>query len=217
MLLCVCARMPIQILIVDDHPIVRVGVAAMIARFGELRVSGLAGSGEEALEQYAKNRPDIVLLDLRLPGMSGLETLQIIRKNDPRARIVILTTYDGDEDIHRAMLAGAKGYLTKGLPPETLLEAIRKVYADGLYIPSPISRSLAKRTADTCLSTRECEVLQLMAEGNSNKGIAERLGIRVSTVKCHISVILTRLNANDRTQAVIIGQNRGFMHPSKPA
>ena len=209
--------MPIQILIVDDHPIVRVGVAAMIARYDELRVSGLAGSGEEALEQYAKNRPDIVLLDLRLPGMSGLETLQIIRKNDPRARIVILTTYDGDEDIHRAMLAGAKGYLTKGLPPETLLEAIRKVYADGIYIPSPILISLAQRTADSCLSTRECEVLQLMAEGNSNKGIAERLGIRVSTVKCHISVILTRLNANDRTQAVIIGQNRGFMHPSKPA
>jgi DNA-binding NarL/FixJ family response regulator len=209
--------MPIRILIVDDHPIMRVGVSAMIAKYEELQVAGLAGSGEEALEQYAEHRPDIVLLDLRLPGISGLATLQAMRNNDPSARIVILTTYDGDEDIHRAMTAGARGYLTKGLPPEMLLAAIRKVHAGGSYIPTPISRSLATRTADTCLSSRECEVLQLLAEGKSNKDIAVELGIRESTVKCHISVILTRLDANDRTQAVIVGQSRGYVHPPKPA
>jgi DNA-binding NarL/FixJ family response regulator len=209
--------MPIEILIVDDHPIMRVGIATMIEKYQELKVVGLAGSGEDAVRQYAQLHPDIVLLDLRLPGISGLTTLKSIRASDPEAHIVILTTYDGDEDIHRSMKAGARGYLTKGLPPETLLAAIHKVHAGGLYIPAPISKSLARRTADTCLSSRECEVLQLLAEGKSNKQIAQDLGIRESTVKCHISVILTRLDANDRTQAVINGQNRGFLHPSNPA
>ena len=207
----------IEVLIVDDHPIMRVGIAAMISKCNEMKVVGFAGSGEEAVEKYAKLRPDIVLLDLRLPGISGVEALQTITQGDPGARIIILTTYEGDEDIHRAMGAGAKGYLAKGLAPETLIAAIRKVHAGGSYVPTPISNSLASRTLDTCLSARECEVLALLAKGKSNKEIALELGIRESTVKGHISVILTRLDANDRTQAVIAGLERGYIHLGKPA
>ena len=207
----------IDVLIVDDHPIMRVGIAAMISKCNEMKVVGFAGSGEEAIEKFTKQRPDIVLLDLRLPGMSGVETLQEINRRFPGARIIILTMYEGDEDIHRAMNAGAKGYLAKGLAPETLLAAIRKVHAGGTYVPAPISNSLASRTSDTCLSARETEVLELLAKGKSNKEIALRLGIRESTVKGHISVILTRLDANDRTQAVIAGLERGYIHLGKPA
>ena len=207
----------IEVLIVDDHPIMRVGIAAMISKCNEMRVVGFAGSGEEAIEKFTKHRPDIVLLDLRLPGMSGVETLQEIDRKFPGARIIILTMYEGDEDIHRAMNAGAKGYLAKGLAPETLLAAIRKVHAGGSYVPAPISNSLASRTSDTCLSARESEVLELLAKGKSNKEIALELGIRESTVKGHISVILTRLDANDRTQAVIAGLERGYIHLGKPA
>ena len=208
---------PVEVLIVDDHPIMRVGIAAMISKYKEMKVVGFAGSGEEALEKFAKLRPDIVLLDLRLPGISGVETLVEINRKYPGTRTIILTTYEGDEDIHRAMNAGAKGYLAKGLAPETLLAANRKVHAGGSYIPTPISNSLAARTPDTCLSVRECEVLQLLAKGKSNKEIALELGIRESTVKGHISVILTRLDANDRTQAVIAGLERGYIHLGKPA
>lgn len=207
----------IEVLIVDDHPIMRVGIAAMISKCNEMKVIAFAGSGEEAIEKFTKHRPDIVLLDLRLPGMSGVETLQEINCKFPGARIIILTMYEGDEDIHRAMNAGAKGYLAKGLAPETLLAAIRKVHAGGSYVPAPISKSLAARTSDTCLSVRECEVLQLLAKGKSNKEIALELGIRESTVKGHISVIFTRLDANDRTQAVIAGLERGYIHLGKPA
>ena len=208
---------PIEILIVDDHPIMRVGIAAMISKCNEIKIVGFAGSGEEAIEKFTKLRPDIVLLDLRLPGMSGVEALQEINRKFAGARVIILTMYEGDEDIHRAMNAGAKGYLAKGLAPETLLAAIRKVRAGGSYVPSPISNSLASRTSDTCLSARECEVLGLLAKGKSNKEIALELGIRESTVKGHISVILTRLDANDRTQAVIAGLERGYIHLGKPA
>jgi DNA-binding NarL/FixJ family response regulator len=208
---------PVKVVIVDDHPIMRVGIAAMISKHKEMKVVGLAGSGEEALDKCAKLRPDIVLLDLRLPGICGVETLVEINRKYPGTRTIILTAYEGDEDIHRAMNAGAKGYLAKGLAPETLLAAIRKVHAGGLYIPTPISNSLSARTSDTCLSVRECEVLQLLAKGKSNKEIALELGVRESTVKGHISVILTRLDANDRTQAVIAGLERGYIHLCKPA
>jgi DNA-binding NarL/FixJ family response regulator len=206
---------PIRILVVDDHPIMRVGVAAMLAKCSDMKVVGFAGSGEDALHQYTKHKPDIVLLDLRLPGIGGVETLDGIRARQRDARIIILTMYEGDEDIHRAMEAGAKGYLVKGISPEVLIASIRKVHAGGVYIPAPVSRSLATRTADTCLSPRECEVLQLLAQGKSNKEIAVALGVRESTIKWHIGVILTRLDANDRTQAVITGLERGYLHLSK--
>jgi DNA-binding NarL/FixJ family response regulator len=209
--------MAIGIQIVDDHPIMRIGIAAMIAKGEEMEVTGLAGSGEDALKLFAAHRPDIVLLDLQLPGMSGVETLQEITRRYPHARIIILTAHDGDEDIHRAMAAGAKGFLAKGFPPEMLLAAIRRVHSGGSFVPAPISDSLSARTPETCLSARECEVLELLSRGKSNKQIALALGIRESTVKCHISVILTRLDANDRTQAVIAGLQRGFVHLCKPA
>ncbi|MGD0546493.1 MAG: response regulator transcription factor [Terracidiphilus sp.] len=209
--------MPIKILIVDDHPIMRFGIAAMVAKCNEMKVVGFAGNGEDAINQVARHLPNIVLLDLRLPGMSGVETLLEIGRNYPEVQVIILTAYEGDEEIHGAMEAGAKGYLTKGLPAEMLLTAIRRVHSGGMYLPAPISNTLAARTADTCLSTRECEVLELLAKGKSNKEIALDLGIQESTVKCHISVILTRLDANDRTQAVITGLERGFVHLAKPA
>jgi DNA-binding NarL/FixJ family response regulator len=207
---------PIRILVVDDHPIMRLGVAAMVSKRKDMTVVGLAGSGEEAVEQFAKLHPDIVLLDLRLPGIGGVEALGQIRIIQPDARVIILTMYEGDDDIHRAMEAGAKGYLVKGLPPEVLVAAIRKVHSGGQYIPASVSNSLATRTANTCLSPRECEVLQCLSQGKSNKDIALELGIRESTVKWHIGVILTRLDANDRTQAVIAGLERGYLHLPKP-
>jgi DNA-binding NarL/FixJ family response regulator len=209
--------MEIKVLIIDDHPIMRVGVAAMMAHCKDMKAVGFAGTGEEGLEQLAREPVDLVLLDLRLPGMSGLQTLLEISRKHPETRVIILTTYEGDEDVHRALKAGARGYLIKGLPPEMLVAAIRKVHAGGKYVPVPLSKSLAERTADTCLSPRECEVLEMLARGRSNKEIAIALGIRESTVKCHVSVILTRLDANDRTQAVIVGLERGFLHLCKPA
>jgi DNA-binding NarL/FixJ family response regulator len=207
----------VTILIVDDHPIMRVGIAAIIRQSSEMKVIGYAGSGEEAIVQYERLRPDIVLLDLHLPGIDGVETLNRIRAIQPFARIIILTMFEGDEDIHLAMSAGAKGYLAKGLQPETLLSAIRRVHGGGVYIPPPMARSLESRTTERCLSGREREVLQLLGEGRSNRDIALTLGIRESTVKCHISVILTRLDADDRTQAVITGLKRGFLHLPNPA
>jgi DNA-binding NarL/FixJ family response regulator len=213
----IAAGITIRILVVDDHPIMRVGVAAMIAKCKDMEVVGFADSGEEALFQFERLRPDIVLLDLRLPGIGGVETLARIRSAHRDARVIILTMYEGDEDINRAIEAGAKGYLLKGLSPELLIASIRKVYAGGLSIPGSVSGSLAARTSKTCLSPRECEVLELLSQGKPNKEIARELGISESTVKWHIGVILTRLDANDRTQAVIKGLERGYLHLAKPA
>jgi len=203
---------PIKILIVDDHPIMRVGVAALISSSKEMVVAGQAGSGEEAIEKHALLHPDITLMDLRLPGIGGVETIRRIRSVSPQARFIVLTTYEGDEDIHQAMEAGASGYLVKGLPQEMLVSAVRRVHAGGRYLPTPMSQTLASRTRDSNLSARERQVLVLMAKGQSNKEIAAQLGITEATVKCHVSVILMRLDAADRTQAVVIGLQRGLIH-----
>ncbi|WP_128915624.1 response regulator [Granulicella sibirica] len=209
--------MEIRVLIIDDHPIMRVGVAAMMAHCKDMKAVAFAGTGEEGLKYLAGQPVDIVLLDLRLPGISGLQTLLEIGRKHPDTRVIILTTYEGDEDVHRSLKAGARGYLIKGLPTETLVAAIRKVHGGGKYVPVPLSKSLAERTAETCLSPRECEVLEMLAQGKSNREIGLALGIRESTVKCHVSVILTRLDVNDRTQAVVVGLQRGFLHLYKPA
>lgn len=206
------AMPPIRILIVDDHPIMRVGIAALIASSREMECIGQAGSGEEAIEQHARLKPDVTLMDLRLPGISGVETIRRIHAVAPRARFIVLTTYEGDEDIHQAMEVGASGYLVKGLPQEMLVTAVRRVHAGGRYLPPPMSRALAERTPDSNLSTREREVLSLVASGQSNKEIAVQLGITEATVKCHVSVILARLNANDRTEAVVNAIKRGLIH-----
>lgn len=203
---------PIRILIVDDHPIMRIGIAALIASSKEMECVGQAGSGEEAITLFMKLQPDITLMDLRLPGISGAETIRRIRSIAPKARFIVVTTYDGDEDIHQAMEAGASGYLVKGLPQEMLVNAVRRVHAGARYLPPPMSQALAGRTPDSNLSAREREVLQLMADGKSNKEIASQLGITEATVKCHVSVILARLNAGDRTQAVVNAVRRGLIH-----
>ena len=203
---------PIRILVVDDHPIMRVGIAALIASSKEMETVAQAGSGEEAIALHALHLPDITLMDLRLPGISGVETIRRIRSQTPRARFIVLTTYAGDEDIFQAMEAGAAGYLVKGMPQEMLVNAVKRVHAGGRYLPPTMSQALASRLPDSSLSHREREVLGLMAKGKSNREIARNLGITEATVKCHVSVILGRLNASDRTQAVVIAIQRGLIH-----
>jgi len=201
-----------RILVVDDHPLLRLGVAAIIDAQSDMRVIAQAGSGEEAVRLFRKHRPDITMMDLRLPGMSGLEALRAIRQEDPHAKCLVLTTYEGDEDIHQALAAGALGYIIKGMSRETLVDALRRVRSGSLFLPPPVMRSLADRTPNLDLSPREREVLSLMVRGESNKEIANELGITEATVKCHVSVILQRLGVNDRTQAVIAALQRGLEH-----
>lgn len=202
----------IAVLVVDDHPIMRLGVAAIINAQRDMRVCAQAGSGEEAVKLFKKHRPDITLMDLRLPAMSGLEALRAIRHDDPQARCIVLTTYEGDEDIHQALAAGAMGYIIKGMSHDTLVDALRRVQAGIRFLPPPIARSLADRTPNSDLSPREREVLSLMVHGQSNKEIATTLGITEATVKCHVSVILARLEVSDRTQAVVAALQRGLEH-----
>jgi len=201
-----------RILVVDDHPLLRLGVAAIIDAQSDMRVIAQAGSGEEVVRLFRKHRPDITMMDLRLPGMSGLEALRAIRQEDPHAKCLVLTTYEGDEDIHQALAAGALGYIIKGMSHETLVDALRRVRSGSLFLPPPVMRSLADRTPNLDLSPREREVLSLMVRGESNKEIANELGITEATVKCHVSVILQRLGVNDRTQAVIAALQRGLEH-----
>jgi DNA-binding NarL/FixJ family response regulator len=206
------AQQKTHILVVDDHPIMRLGVAAIIDAQPDMHVVAQAGSGEEAVTLFRKHRPDITLMDLRLPGMSGLEAIRSIRQEDPRAKCLVLTTYEGDEDIHQAIVAGAVGYIIKGMSHEMLIDALRRVRSGSHFLPPPVMRSLADRTPNSDLSPREREVLTLMVHGRSNKEIANALGITEATVKCHVSVILLRLGVNDRTQAVIAALQRGLEH-----
>ncbi len=202
----------IRILIVDDHPIVRVGISALFSSSHEMEVVAQARSGEEAVTLHAQHRPDITLMDLRLPGINGVEAIRQIRSQSPRARFIVLTTYDGDEDIYQALEAGASGYLIKDMPQNILFDAVRRVHAGGRCLPSPVSQALASRVPDSSLSKRECDVLRLMAQGKSNSEIAGDLGITEGTVKCHVSVILNRLSVRDRTQAVVTALQRGLIH-----
>ena len=209
---CQMSTNKVTVLIVDDHPIMRLGIAAIINTQNDMTVCAHAGSGEEAVEMFREHRPDITLMDLRLPGMSGLEALRSIRQLEPRARCIVLTTYEGDEDIHQAIAAGAAGYLIKGMSHDALVDALRKVRSGLRYLPSPIARSLAQRTPNSDLSPREREVLSLMADGKTNREIGSALGITEATVKCHVSVILQCLGVNDRTQAVLEALHRGLEH-----
>jgi DNA-binding NarL/FixJ family response regulator len=202
----------IRVLVVDDHPLMRVGIAAIIDARAEMTVVAQAGSGEEAVRLHDLHKPDLTLMDLRLPGGSGVEAIRTIRAKSPNAKFVVLTTYEGDEDIHQALQAGARGYLIKGMPHEALMEALRKVHAGGRYLPSPVTRALASRTPDGELSAREREVLALLVKGRSNREIAAQLGIKEATVKSHVSVILMRLEVSDRTQAVVKALQRGLAH-----
>jgi DNA-binding NarL/FixJ family response regulator len=202
----------IRILIVDDHPIMRVGIAAIIEATPDMTTVAQAGSGEEAVELFEKYLPDITLMDLRLPGMSGVDAIRTLMARYPSAKFVVLTTYEGDEDIHQALAAGARSYIIKGMPHEALVSALRRVHTGGRFLPPPVSRALNSRIPNSDLSAREREVLELIARGRSNKEIASDLGITESTVKCHVSVILMRLNVTDRTQAVVTALQRGLVH-----
>lgn len=202
----------IRILIVDDHPIMRVGIAAIINAQPNMKIVGQAANAQEAEELYRAQKPDLTLMDLRLPDKSGVEAIRSIRAHSPKARIVVLTTYEGDEDIHQALAAGASGYLIKGMPHDLLIKALLRVHGGNRFLPQPITDALSARVPGSNLSQREQEVLQLLFAGKSNREIAEQLSIKEATVKSHVSVILMRLNVADRTQAVVEGLKRGLVH-----
>lgn len=202
----------IKVMVVDDHPLMRVGVASIINARADMAVVAQTGTGEEAVALFPQHRPDVTLMDLRLPKMSGVDSIRAIRSRWPAARFVVLTTYEGDEDIHRALEAGAKGYVIKGMPYQTLIDALVRVHSGGRFLPPPVARALAARMPDSELSSREQEVLRHLVDGMTNKEIANLLGITEATVKCHVSTILMRLNVSDRTQAVVTALQRGLVH-----
>ena len=202
----------IKVMVVDDHPLMRVGVASIINARPDMTVVAQTGTGEEAVALFPQHKPDVTLMDLRLPSMGGVDSIRVIRGRWPNARFVVLTTYEGDEDIHRALEAGAKGYVIKGMPYQTLIDALLRVHSGGRFLPPPVARALAARMPDSELSTREQEVLRRLVDGMTNKEIANVLGITEATVKCHVSTILMRLNVSDRTQAVVTALQRGLVH-----
>jgi DNA-binding NarL/FixJ family response regulator len=208
----VSASAMIRVILVDDHPVVRFGLAAIIGLQPDMVVVGEVGSGEEACEVCSRHAADVVLMDLRLSGMSGVEAIRAIRKIRPKLRFIVLTTYDGDEDIHGALEAGAQGYLLKGMSHNDLANAIRTVQSGLRFIPASVSKSLAERPPHSELSQRELQVLELIVRGHSNREIGESLGISEATVKWHVSIILARLNVTDRTQATVAALQRGIVH-----
>jgi DNA-binding NarL/FixJ family response regulator len=204
----------IRVIVVDDHPVVRFGMAAIIRLQTDMVVVGEAGTGEEACSLCASRPADVVLMDLRLPGMSGVDAIRTIRKTRPALRFIVLTTYDGDEDIRKALEAGAQAYLLKGMSHAEVTNAIRRVHSGLKCIPEPVSRRLADRPPHSELSPRELEVLALIAKGLSNKEIGGTLGITEATVKWHVNIILSRLGVADRTEAIVAALQRGIMHLS---
>jgi two-component system, NarL family, response regulator len=203
----------ISVMVVDDHPLVRVGIAAIVNARPDMTVVAQTGTGEEALELFRRHQPDVTLMDLRLAGrMGGVEVIAAIRATRPEARFIVVTTYDGDEDIHRALEAGAQGYIIKGMPYQTLVEAVQRVHAGKRFLPPPVAKTLASRMPDSDLSPREMEVLRLLVSGKSNKEIAQVLDITEATVKSHVSTILGRMGVDDRTQAVVTALQRGLVH-----
>lgn len=202
----------IRVLSVDDHPLIREGVAAMIRDQPDMDLVAEAENGREAIRRYRELRPDVTLMDIRLPDASGIDTVIAIREEFPEARILILSTFEGDVDIQRALAAGARGYLLKSMPPEDLLEAIRQVHAGRKFIPARIAAQVAEYLGEDPLTAREIEVLRLVARGLRNREIADGLVISEETVKVHIRHILEKLAARDRTEAVAIAIRRGFIH-----
>lgn len=200
----------IRVLIVDDHSIVRQGLAAMIENEPDMTVVGQAGNGQEAINQYRQLQPDVTLMDLRMPQMSGVDATMAICAEFAHARIIILTTYDGDEDIYRGLHAGAKGYLLKDAEPDALLDAIHIVHRGQQYIPPEVAAKLVQRMKNPELTHREQEIVDLMVDGLSNHDIGAALNITESTVKFHINRILSKLGVSDRTQAVVTALKRGL-------
>jgi two-component system NarL family response regulator len=203
---------PIRILVADDHHVVRQGLVALLKTVSGFEVVAEAADGKQALDCFDKHQPDITLMDLRMPKLGGVEAVAQIRRKYPVARIIVLTTFDGDEDIYRALQAGAKGYLLKGMFGEELIEAIRAVHAGKTRIPSPIAERLADRMGGPALTSRELEVLKQIVAGRSNKEIGGELSISEATVKTHINSILGKLGVTDRTQAATTALQRGIVH-----
>ena len=202
---------PIRILIVDDHALLREGIAALVADQRDMKIVAEASNGREAIEQFRLHNPDVTLMDLQLPDMNGTDAMIAVRSEFPGARVIILTTYSGDVQVSRALKAGARAYLLKSLLRKELLETIRAVHGGQKRIPPELANQLADHLADDSLTTRETEVLRLISKGNANKIIADQLSITEETVKSHVKNILSKLGANDRTHAVTIGLKRGII------
>ena len=202
---------PIRIFSIDDHPLMREGVAAIIRNEPDMLLVAEASNGREAIQGFREHRPDITLMDLRLPDISGIDAMVAIRTEFPDARIIMLTTFEGDVEIRRALQAGAVGYMLKTMPRRQLVDMIRKVHAGKKHIPPEIAAHLAEHMGEETLSKREVDVLQKIAGGNRNGDIAELLFISEETVKGHVKHIMEKLGASDRTEAVAIGIRRGII------
>lgn len=203
----------IRLLIVDDHPVVRDGLVSILNE-GEpdIEVVGEADDGKEAVNSWRTLRPTVTIMDLQLPGLTGVEAIQVIRREDPDAKILVLTTFDGDADIQRALEAGARGYLLKSVRRTTLIEAVRAVAAGKRYLPPATAARLVEAMESERLTPREVDVLKLLAEGQRNREIADALGLAEPTVKIHVNNLLRKLQAKDRTEAAIIALKRGLIH-----
>jgi DNA-binding NarL/FixJ family response regulator len=202
----------IRIIVVDDQAVVRQGFVSLISTVPDMRVIAQGTNGREAVALYREHKPDVVLMDLRMPEMGGVEAIAVIRREWPGAKVIVLTTYDGDEDIYRSLQAGAQGYLLKDMFFEELESAIRAVHAGGRKIPGVVAERLAGRMGGSDLTGRELEVLELIVGGRSNKEIGSALGISEATVKSHINSILGKLGVTDRTQAATTALQRGIFH-----
>ena len=204
-------QLRIRVLSVDDHPLLSEGIATMINSQPDMQLISQASSGSEAIQQYREHRPDVTLMDLRLPDLSGIDAMIAIRTEFPEARVVMLTTFEGDVEIQRALQAGARGYLLKNMPPSEILDVIRHVHAGKKRVPPEVAAQIAEHMSDEDLTAREVEVLRQIAGGNRNKDIAEILFISEETVKVHIKHIMDKLGAKDRTQAIAIAVRRGII------
>jgi len=201
----------IRILSIDDHPLVREGIASIINSQADMSLAGVASNGKEGIESFRALRPDVTLMDLRLQDLSGLDVMIAIRSEFPNARVIVLTTFEGDMDVQRALKAGARGYLLKSMPSQQMLDMIRQVHAGKKCVPPEIASGLAEHLGEEALSQREVEVLQQVAAGHRNRDIAAKLFIAEETVKVHMKHIMDKLGANDRTQSVTIAARRGII------
>ena len=201
----------IRVLSVDDHPLLRQGIGAIINNESDMLLVAEAASGGEGIQKFREHQPDVTLMDLRLPDMSGIDTMIAIRTEFPDARVIMLTTFEGDVEVQRALGAGARGYMLKSMPPKDLVEVIRQVHAGKKRVPAELAAQLAEHLSDEALTEREVDVLRHVAGGNRNRDIAERLFISEETVKVHVKHIMEKLGANDRTQAVAIAVRRGII------
>lgn len=201
----------IRVLVAEDHHLVRQGVVELLGAAGGIEVVGQAADGEEAIEQFADLQPDVTIVDLRMPRKGGVEVIRHVRAKSPQARFIVLTTNDGDEDIHRALSAGARAYLLKVLTISVLVEAIRAVHAGAMYIPQEIAQKLGERIGSRELTTRELNVLEEIVRGKSNLEIAMRLKISIATVKTHVNGVLEKLGAASRAEAAVVAIRRGIV------